>query len=143
MPMWVKRGLREDISMTAWKCKTRFLQPSNRYLQERMHGISHLHIARNPIPSSTTSNCRWTVWTPHSVHKDSVFINKPLTFWQKYQWWIICGVVLILSLLIIALVIYRFQQKKITLLSAHDTLLRNMPISYTQIEVFLRQNGTE
>lgn len=54
--------------------------------------------------------------------KDSVFINKPLTFWQKYQWWIICGVVLILSLLIIALVIYRFQQKKITLLSAHDTL---------------------
>lgn len=64
-----KEGLREDISMTAWKCKTRFLQPSNRYLQERMHGISHLHIARNPIPSSTTSNCRWTVWTPHSVLK--------------------------------------------------------------------------
>lgn len=73
--------------------------------------------------------------------KDSVFINKPLTFWQKYQWWIICGVVLILSLLIIALVIYRFQQKKITLLSAHDTLLRNMPISYTQIEVFFDKTG--
>ena len=73
--------------------------------------------------------------------KDSVFINKPLTFWQKYQWWIICGVVLILSLLIIALVIYQFQQKKITLLSAHDTLLRNMPISYTQIEVFFDKTG--
>ena len=53
----------------------------------------------------------------------------------------ICGVVLILSLLIIALVIYRFQQKKITLLSAHDTLLRNMPISYTQIEVFFDKTG--
>lgn len=52
-----------------------------------------------------------------------------------------CGVVLILSLLIIALVIYRFQQKKITLLSAHDTLLRNMPISYTQIEVFFDKTG--
>ena len=77
----------------------------------------------------------------YSKKSYSVFINKPLTFWQKYQWWIICGVVLILSLLIIALVIYRFQQKKITLLSAHDTLLRNMPISYTQIEVFFDKTG--
>lgn len=72
---------------------------------------------------------------------NTVFIHKPLTFWQKYQWWIICGVVLILSLLIIALVIYWFQRKKIALLSAHDTLLRNMPISYTQIEVFFDKTG--
>ena len=118
MPMWVKRGLREDISMTAWKCKTRFLQPSNRYLQERMHGISHLHISKKSYPFINYQQLQMDGLDTTLCPKDSVFINKPLTFWQKYQWWIICGVVLILSLLIIALVIYRFQQKKITLLSA-------------------------
>lgn len=72
---------------------------------------------------------------------DTIFMNKPLTFWQKYRWWIISGTILLLSLVVIALVIYRFQQKKIALFNAHHTLVCNMPISYTQAIVDLNEKG--
>ena len=127
--------------MTAWKCKTRFLQPLKQiFAGEDARNIPFTY-SKKSYPFINYQQLQMDGLDTTLCPKDSVFINKPLTFWQKYQWWIICGVVLILSLLIIALVIYRFQQKKITLLSAHDTPLRNMPISYTQIEVFFDKTG--
>ena len=72
---------------------------------------------------------------------NTIFLNKPLTFWQKYKWWIISGTILLLSLVVIALIIYWFQQKKIALFSAHNTLVCNMPISYTQAIVDLNEKG--
>lgn len=66
---------------------------------------------------------------------NTIFLNKPLTFWQKYRWWIISGTILLLSLVVIAFIIYLFQRKKIALFSAHNTLVCNMPISYTQAKV--------
>lgn len=72
---------------------------------------------------------------------NTIFLNKPLTFWQKYKWWIISGTILLLSLMVIALVIYLFQQKKIALFSAHNTLVCNMPISYTQARVAFDDKG--
>ena len=37
---------------------------------------------------------------------NTIFLNKPLTFWQKYRWWIISGTILLLSLVVIAFIIY-------------------------------------
>lgn len=72
---------------------------------------------------------------------NTIFLNKPLTFWQKYKWWIISGTILLLSLVVIALIIYLFQRKKIALFSAHNTLVCNMPISYTQAKVTFDEKG--
>lgn len=72
---------------------------------------------------------------------NTIFLNKPLTFWQKYKWWIISGTILLLSLVVIALIIYLFQRKKLALFSAHDTLVCNMPISYTQAKVAFDEKG--
>ncbi|MDE6216104.1 response regulator [Bacteroides sp.] len=73
--------------------------------------------------------------------EDTIFINKPLTFWQEYRWWIICGIVLLLSLAVIMLVKYQYQRNRIKLLSAHDTLIRNMPILYVQAKAIFDQEG--
>ena len=72
---------------------------------------------------------------------NTIFLNKPLTFWQKYRWWIISGTILLLSLVVIAFIIYLFQRKKIALFSAHNTLVCNMPISYTQAKVAFDEKG--
>ena len=73
--------------------------------------------------------------------EDTVFINKPLTFWQKYRWWIICAAVLLVSLAVIALVKYQYQKNRIKMLSAHDTLIRNMPILYVQAKAVFDNEG--
>lgn len=73
--------------------------------------------------------------------KNTVFINKPLTFWQQYTWQIIVGLAVIVMLITVSLLISLFQRKKIGLLNKFNSLVDNMPIAYTQAAVCFSTEG--
>ncbi len=63
------------------------------------------------------------------------FINKPKTLWQQYSWQIIIGIIILVSLIIVAVLNSLFQRKKLALFKTHNILVRNMPICYAQAAV--------
>ncbi len=65
----------------------------------------------------------------------SIILNMPPTFWQQYQWQIICGLILLTAATVIYLLVYIAQRKRIALLSTYDVLIRNMPVFYMQGKV--------
>lgn len=70
-----------------------------------------------------------------SCPEGSVFLNMPPTFWEQYKWQIVCGLILLVTAVIIYLLVYISQKKRITLLSTYDVLVRNMPVFYMQGKV--------
>lgn len=73
--------------------------------------------------------------------EETVFLNKPLTFWQQYTWQIILGLMVIVTLIVIALLNIFFQRKQILFLNKHNNLVNNMPIGYTQATVLFSPDG--
>lgn len=67
--------------------------------------------------------------------ENTVFINKPLTFWEAHAYHIIIGGCILVILLILLTSKYVYQQKRITLLEAYRKLLKNMPVAYFQGKV--------
>lgn len=66
---------------------------------------------------------------------DTVFINKPVSFWEKYTWQIIT---FLLVLIIVFILIARHnmaQKHKIELLSRHQRFINYMPIPYSKARV--------
>lgn len=74
--------------------------------------------------------------------ENTVFIGKPLTFWQQYTWQIIVGLIVIAALIAISLLNIFFQRKKIGLLNKFNSLVDNMPIAYTQATVRFASDGS-
>lgn len=72
---------------------------------------------------------------------DTVFINKPVSFWEIYrtQLWIALGLTV---LALIALVCLIYSRKKPRLRRAYDSLVNSMPIGYLQAQLDLDRNGT-
>lgn len=73
--------------------------------------------------------------------ENTVFLNKPLTFWQQYTWQIILGLTISVTLIAIALLNIFFQRKQILFLNKHNNLVNNMPIGYTQATVLFSPDG--
>lgn len=71
----------------------------------------------------------------------TVFVNKPKTFWQQYSWYIIVGLVVFAATVVIAVLSWVFQRKKIALFMAHKKLVENMPIGYSQASVRYGADG--
>lgn len=71
----------------------------------------------------------------------SIFLNRPPTFWEQYKWQVVCAIILLLAAAIIYLLVYISQRRKITLLSAYDVLIHNMPVFYMQGKVRFDGNG--
>lgn len=65
----------------------------------------------------------------------SVFINRPPTFWEQYSWQIVSVLILLVATAVIYTLIYLAQRRRIALLNTYDTLIRNMPVFYTQGKV--------
>lgn len=79
--------------------------------------------------------------SPDICPEGTIFINRPPTFWEQYKWQSLICIVVLLSLAVLILSSYLFQKKKIALYSAHDTLVRNMPVFYTQGAVSFDTRG--
>lgn len=71
--------------------------------------------------------------------EDTVFINKPLSFWSKYKYQILIGGIVIAFLVTFFIFKYIYQRKKIHLLEVYRNLLRNMPILYMQGKVVFNE----
>lgn len=85
---------------------------------------------------------------PNLCPKNTVFINKPVGFWKKYQWGIV-GIIIVITLIAIA------QQRRILILKElrksqkkeyevnlrYMDLIDNMPIVYAQEEAVRNVNG--
>jgi signal transduction histidine kinase/CheY-like chemotaxis protein len=60
------------------------------------------------------------------------YINRPPTFWEKYQWQIIAGVLVALLILVAVVLYVLYQQRRIRLLRRQENILRHMPVLYAQ-----------
>lgn len=67
--------------------------------------------------------------------ENTVYLDKPKTFWQQYSWYIIVGFVIFTATIVIAILNAVFQRKKMALFRKHAELVERMPIAYTQATV--------
>ncbi|WP_255508079.1 ATP-binding protein [Bacteroides difficilis] len=62
--------------------------------------------------------------------KDTVFINKPESFWKRYFWQIIISSIVLVAILFILGIFMIFQRKKMTYMASRNRMVDNMPICY-------------
>ncbi|WP_287665216.1 ATP-binding protein [Bacteroides sp.] len=62
--------------------------------------------------------------------KDTVFINKPESFWKRYFWQIIISSIILVAILFILGIFMIFQRKKMTYMASRNRMVDNMPICY-------------
>ncbi|MDE7374147.1 MAG: PAS domain-containing sensor histidine kinase, partial [Odoribacter sp.] len=67
--------------------------------------------------------------------KDTVFLNRPLTFLEQYILPASITLLGLIALFVIAALYIGFQRKRIALLGQYDAIVNNMPIAYTQATV--------
>lgn len=78
---------------------------------------------------------------PESIcPENTVFVEKPITFWDKYSQYIIIGGI-VLALLLIFYIIRCYLRRRPRLRKAYDTLVNSMPIGYMQVVVNLDRMG--
>lgn len=73
--------------------------------------------------------------------KGTIFLDKPLNFWQLYAWQLVLIACAICTLLIVLALNTLFQRKRIGLLNKYDRLVNNMPIAYTRASVCYNPEG--
>ena len=67
----------------------------------------------------------------------TVFVNKPKSLWDNYKWYII-GIILLVAAITTTIIIrFKALRAQIKVSSAHDALVRNMPIAYARARVTL------
>ena len=69
------------------------------------------------------------------------FINKPISFWQRYKWQIVLVFFILIALILLAWIWLYYQHRQINYLKLHQNLIDNMPIGYTQAEVLFSEEG--
>lgn len=69
-------------------------------------------------------------YTVSDCPADTVFVNKPKTLWDSYKWYIISIILLVAAIAVIIALRSKALRIKIKATSAHDALVRNMPIAY-------------
>lgn len=62
--------------------------------------------------------------------KDTVFINKPESFWKRYFWQIIISSIILVAILFILGIFMIFQRKKMIYMASRNRMVDNMPICY-------------
>ena len=87
--------------------------------------------------------------SPSRCPANTHFLNKPLTFWEHYSYFI--EGTLLSILLLTLLFLYRIrnlnelkkaQQKEIDMMATYKNLVNNMPLLYMQEELVTDENGT-
>ncbi len=90
--------------------------------------VDYMILEKNRIPASLCP-------------ENTLFINRPPTFFEKYKWHIILGSVVLFFIAILIAFRIILQQRKIRILRRYDTLLANMPIGYTQGRILFAKDG--
>lgn len=74
--------------------------------------------------------------------KETKFINKPLSFRERYKLHLIAGGIIIFFIMICLYIIHLMQRKKIRILGDHEKLLDNMPVFYVRERIISDANHT-
>lgn len=67
--------------------------------------------------------------------EDTVFVNKPLSFWQKYSWRIITAILLIAVILFLMARHNMAQRHEIEILQRDQKFIDNMPVPYSKARI--------
>lgn len=87
--------------------------------------------------------------SPNLCPSNTIFFNKPSTFWEQYGYFILGSVVcfILLALLFQYRInhlnkLKKLQQKEIDTMTSYKNLINNMPILYMQEELIMNEEGT-
>ncbi len=72
---------------------------------------------------------------------DTVFVDKPKSFWEANRYIIISSLLGMFGLLGLAIGYMIFQRRRLTLLNTHKQLIASMPIAYTEATVIYDRKG--
>ena len=86
--------------------------------------------------------------SPRLCPSNTIFFNKPPTFWEQYGYFLLGAIVCFILLALFFQ--YRFnhlnklniQQKEIDAMTSYKNLINNMPILYMQEELIMNEKGT-
>lgn len=90
--------------------------------------VNYNHLMRDGIPES-------------SCQPDTVFMNRPKSAWELYHTYIIAGGIVLLAIMAVIVARVMFQNRRIAMLRAHERLLNNMPVGFSQAKVVRGNDG--
>ncbi|WP_302986953.1 sensor histidine kinase [uncultured Muribaculum sp.] len=90
--------------------------------------VNYNHLMRDGIPES-------------SCHPGTVFMNRPKSAWELYHTYIIAGGIVLLAIMAVIVARVMFQNRRIAMLRAHERLLNNMPVGFSQAKVVRGNDG--
>lgn len=90
--------------------------------------VNYNHLMRDGIPES-------------SCQPGTVFMNRPKNAWELYHTYIIAGGIVLLAIMAVIVARVMFQNRRIAMLRAHERLLNNMPVGFSQAKVVRGNDG--
>ncbi len=90
--------------------------------------VNYSHLMRDGIPES-------------SCQPGTVFMNRPKSAWELYHTYIIAGGIVLLAIMAVIVARVMFQNRRIAMLRAHERLLNNMPVGFSQAKVVRGNDG--
>lgn len=90
--------------------------------------VNYNHLMRDGIPES-------------SCQPGTVFMNRPKSAWELYHIYIIAGGIVLLAIMAVIVARVMFQNRRIAMLRAHERLLNNMPVGFSQAKVVRGNDG--
>ncbi len=90
--------------------------------------VNYNHLMRDGIPES-------------SCQPGTVFMNRPKSAWELYHTYIIAGGFVLLAIMAVIVARVMFQNRRIAMLRAHERLLNNMPVGFSQAKVVRGNDG--
>lgn len=90
--------------------------------------VNYSHLMRDGIPES-------------SCQPGTVFMNRPKSAWELYHTYIIAGGIVLLAIMTVIVARVMFQNRRIAMLRAHERLLNNMPVGFSQAKVVRGNDG--
>lgn len=90
--------------------------------------VNYNHLMRDGIPES-------------SCQPGTVFMNRPKSAWELYHTYIIAGGIVLLAIMAVIVARVMFQNRRIAMLHAHERLLNNMPVGFSQAKVVRGNDG--
>lgn len=90
--------------------------------------VNYNHLMRDGIPES-------------SCQPGTVFMNRPKSAWELYHTYIIAGGIVLLAIMAVIVARVMFQNRRIAMLRAHERMLNNMPVGFSQAKVVRGNDG--
>lgn len=90
--------------------------------------VNYNHLMRDGIPES-------------SCQPGTVFMSRPKSAWELYHTYIIAGGIVLLAIMAVIVARVMFQNRRIAMLRAHERLLNNMPVGFSQAKVVRGNDG--